>query len=103
MSCQIHVDDIGTIFRVTIIDCETGLPIDLSAATTLIIKFFLPDKSVIEKTAVFTTDGADGKIQYITAADDISQAGLWKIQAFAIDSGFENSSEVSEFRVYSNL
>jgi len=103
MTCQIRAGDIGTVFIVQIVDCESGLPIDLSLATTMTIKFLLPDKTVIERTAVFTTDGTDGRIQYVTIAGDLSLAGLWKIQAYAVDSGFTNNSEIEEFRVYSNL
>lgn len=103
MTCQIRVGDIGTIFRVTIIDCDTGLPIDVSAATTLTIKFLLPDLSVLEKSAVFTTAGVDGKIQYVTIDGDLSQPGRWKIQGFVVDSGYSNHSVVEEFNVLSNL
>ncbi len=103
MICNIQKLDIGTIFRVTIIDCETKLPIDLSSATEMKIKFFLPDKSVIEKTAVFTTSGIDGKIEYITVANDLSIAGRWKIQGYVVDSGYTNSSSVEEFIVSDNL
>ena len=100
---KIHKGDIGTKFKVKIVDDDTGLPIDTSSATTKTIKFQLPDLSVVEKTADFSTNGNDGYIEYITIADDLSQAGRWKIQGFVIDSGFENSSEVSEFLVHKNL
>lgn len=102
MTCEVHVDDVGTALIVTIVDCN-GDAINISAATEKKIKLTLPDLSVVEKTAEFSSDGTDGKIQYTTVADDLSQAGRWKIQGFIVDSGFENNSEVAEFKVYSNL
>jgi len=103
MTCQIHQDDIGTVFKTKIIDCETGAVIDISASTSRRIKFLLPDLTVVEKAAVFTTDGTDGYIQYVTVAGDLSQSGRWKIQGFIADAGFENNSSVEEFNVLSNL
>lgn len=103
MTCQIHVGDIGTKLIVTITDCDTGLPINISGATVKKIKLTLPDLSVVEKTAVFSSDGTDGKIEYATIASDLSQAGRWKIQGYIVDGAFTNNSEVAEFLVHSNL
>lgn len=100
---EIHKGDIGTKFKVRIVDEATDLPIDISAATAKTIKFFLPDLSCLEKDAAFSTDGTDGYIEYITVADDLSLAGRWKIQGFVIDSGFENNSAVAEFNVKDNI
>ena len=103
MTCNIQKLDIGTVFRAAIIDCDTGLPINISAATVKKIKFQLPDLTVMEKDAVFTTNGSDGYIQYKTVANDLSLAGRWKIQGYVVDSGYTNSSSVEEFIVLSNL
>ena len=103
MTCHIRVGDIGTVFIVTVIDCDTGLPIDVSAATTKTIKLLLPDLSVLEKAASFTTDGTNGKIQYTIASGDLSQSGRWKIQGYVVDSGYTNHSAVEEFNVLANL
>lgn len=103
MTCHIRVGDIGTVFIVTIIDCDTGLPIDVSAATTKTIKFLMPDLSVLEKPAIFTTDGTNGKIQYAIVDGDLSQPGRWKIQGYVVDGGYTNHSSVEEFTVLANL
>lgn len=102
MSC-VHLDDVGTIFKIKLVDCETGYAIDISAATTKTIRFQLSDGSFVSKPAEFSTDGTDGYIEYAAEPGFLSQTGRWKIQGFVIAGGFENSSSVEEFKVFSNL
>ena len=62
---QAHVNDIGTIFRVTVYDTTStgGTTVaDISGATTKKFTFKRPDGTTFEKTAVFTSDGTDGNI-----------------------------------------
>lgn len=76
---EIHQNDIGTIFRVTIYN---GTPIlDVSGATTKQILFQKPDGTAVTQTAAFFTDGTDGIIQYTTISGDLDQVGRWKLQA----------------------
>ena len=83
----VHNADIGTIFRLTIVDIA-GAAIDVSTATVKYIYFQKPDGTKKKKTAVFYTDGSDGKIQYTTVSGDIDQAGLWQVQGYVeISSG----------------
>jgi hypothetical protein len=104
MSNNIHVGDIGTIFKLKIVDDDTGLPIDVSLADTKEVKFRPPDGPSVTKTASFTTDGSDGWIQYTTIAADLSIDGDWDIQGFVVRTGFySNHSEVKEFVVHDNL
>ena len=66
---EAHVDDVGTIFRVTVYDTTSsgGTSVaDISGATTKQFTFKRPDGTTFTKTAVFTTDGTDGNIQYVT-------------------------------------
>lgn len=98
MSCnEIHVDDVGTEFIVTIEDCDG--PVDISAYTPLELTFAKPDGTKVTKTATFLTDGTDGKIHYITVAGDIDAEGTWQIQGLV--GGFHSS--ISSFPVYRNL
>jgi len=104
---KIHVDDIGTLFIVTIYDydeaTDTDVAIDISSATTKEIHFMDPGGNVTAKTASFTTDGTDGKIQYATILDDLDEEGWWKIQAFIIMPSGEWHTNIDKFRVYPNL
>jgi hypothetical protein len=98
---EIHLQDIGTVFEVTLLD---GVDIvDLTGASAQSIVFLLPDKSVVTKTSVFKTNGTDGIIQYVTLADDLSQIGKWKLQAVVVLPTGTWSSDISEFKVHDNL
>lgn len=72
---NIHVGDIGTIFRLTIKD-TAGTAINVSTASVKYIYFEAPDGTKTKKTAAFYTNGSDGIIQYIAVLGDIDQVGL---------------------------
>jgi hypothetical protein len=98
---DIHVDDIGTIFEITLL--EDGAAVDIADATAKHLVFQLPDGSTMSKPAVFASDGADGIIQYVTVSGDLSQAGNWKMQAKITTPAGSWSSSTSWFKVYGNL
>lgn len=103
MANEIHLNDIGTIFEITLYDCEIILP-DLPDATSLIIKFQKPDKkTTVDQPAEFKTDGTDGIVQYTTLNGDLDKTGNWKIQAFVITPSGSWHSDIGKFKVYSNL
>jgi hypothetical protein len=103
MACvqEIHVNDIGTVFEITLVDCDT--PVNISAATETTILFSKPDGTVVEQTAVFTTNGADGKIRYVTVDGDLDVDGKWKLQARVVMPSGAWSSNISGFTVKPNL
>jgi len=98
---EIHVGDIGTIFRVTLMDGSSVL--DVSGATTLEIIFKKPNNSNLTKTAILTGDGTDGIVQYTTVIGDLDSAGKWAMQANVVLSAGSWKSNVSTFRVHENL
>ena len=98
---EIHVDDIGTIFRVTLMDGD--VIVDISTATTKQLIFKKSDSTIVTQTAAFTTDGSDGQIQYTTLEDDLDIAGVWRLQAFVIMPTGEWSSDFGPFVVFENL
>ena len=98
---EVHLDDIGTVFRVTMYDGSDLL--DISAATDMKIIFQKADASVVEKTAVHYTDGTDGKMQYVSASGDLNIAGNWKIQAFVQLPSGQWKSNIEKFKVYKNI
>ena len=102
---ELHVGDWGTIIRVTVNDCsDSGSSVlDLSATTTKQIIFRKPDGTILTKTATFTTDGTDGKIQYTTVNGDIDIAGDWKIQVYLVFPSGSWRTDIGNFNVYSNL
>lgn len=106
---EIHVDDIGTIFEVTIIDPETDREMDISDATETLIYLLKPavDNDTppvrLDKTASFVTDGTNGKIQYATIAGDLDLDGTYKIQARVTTPDGVWNSQIQKLKVKKNL
>ena len=98
----IHNADIGTIFRLTIVD-TAGAAINVSMATVKYIYFQKPDGTKKKKTAAFYTDGSDGKIQYTTVSGDIDQAGLWQVQGYVETSSGKFFTVKTNFSVLNTL
>jgi hypothetical protein len=103
MANNIHVGDVGTVFKIKIIDDKTGNVLNLTGSSVKKIIFKKSDAAVVEHNAVFTTDGSDGLIQYKTVANDLDVDGLWYIQGRVVGGGYENRSEVKNFTVFANL
>jgi hypothetical protein len=103
---QVHINDIGTIFRVTVYDTtSTGSTTvaDISGATTKTFTFKRPNGTTFERTAVFTTDGTDGDIQYISVDGDLDVSGTWHLQAYVATSAGNWNTSVGTFKVHENL
>ncbi len=98
----VHNGDVGTAFRLTIVN-TAGTAIDVSTATTKYIYFQDPTGAKVQKTAAFTTNGSDGKIQYTTIAGDIDKVGTWQIQGYIETNIGKFWTEKDSFKVYSTL
>jgi hypothetical protein len=98
---EIHVDDVGSVFKVTIYDGATV--VDLSGATSIVLTFKKPNKALVRKTATNFTDGKDGVVKYTTVAGDLDIAGNWKLQAEVLFTSGHWWSNIVEFPVYPNL
>lgn len=81
MTTKVHDGDIGTVFRLTIVDADLSA-IDVSSATVKKIYFQDSSGNVTSKDAEFYTDGSDGIIQYTAVSGDIDEAGTWRIQGY---------------------
>lgn len=101
MSSEIHVDDIGTKFVVTVLD--DSAVVDISPAANLIIYFRKPDNSVLEKIASLSTDGTDGKMYCITESGDLDLTGNYKIQGKVILSTGTYYTSLGSFKVHCNI
>lgn len=99
---QVFVNDIGTVFRATIKEDDVAVPID-SATITKQFLFQPPSGISFIRPAVFTTDGTDGKMEYVTVDGDLSIGGDWKIQAYLVLSAWTGHSEIVQFKVYDKL
>lgn len=106
MACreEVHVDDVGTVFRSTVLDTvDPRVVADLSGVTTQEFIFKKPDETTITRTTSFTTDGTDGLIEYATIAGDLDQIGAWKIQAHLVNPSGDWHTTIHSFSVFGNL
>lgn len=83
MTVDAHVNDIGTVFEVTVTD-ENDVARDVSAVTAMHIDFRKPTGTVVTVVASLTTDGTDGKIQYKVPSGSplLDEVGRWEIQGY---------------------
>jgi hypothetical protein len=100
---EIHVNNIQTLFVFTIKDQdEQPVPITGPGAQVT-IKFHPPTKPTFYRTGGLTTNGADGKVQYVTVDGDLIEQGQWSAQAFVEVGGGKWHSDIYKFHVYPNL
>lgn len=103
---QAQVNDIGTVFRVTVYDTtSTGSTTiaDISDATVLKFIFRRPNDTTFERSASFTNDGTDGVVEYITVDGDLNQAGSWMLQAYVETPSGKWRTNTACFKVQENL
>ncbi len=101
-SPEIHLNDVGTQFIVTIYNQNEVIQ-DLSTATGLDINFYTPSRETKEKTATLYTDGTDGKIVYTLISGDIDESGEWSYQAVIEFSTGKWGTNIEKFTVYPNI
>jgi len=99
---EIRVDDIGTLFEITIYDQDDAI-LDVSGATTKQIIFKKPSGGRLEKDAAFSTDGTDGKIRCVSVSGDLSKAGFWQSQGYVVLPDGEWRTTIDTFEVHANL
>tara|TARA_R110002110_G_scaffold255061_2_gene470839 strand:+ start:1565 stop:1873 length:309 start_codon:yes stop_codon:yes gene_type:complete len=98
---EIHENDVGTKFLVTVTDGTSAVNISGASTKQLIIK--KPSGAKLTKATSFVTDGTDGKMQYSIAADDLDEAGTYKLQGRVIISDGSFYTDIHTFKVYRNL
>jgi hypothetical protein len=98
---DIHQNDIGTLFTITIVDCS--IPVNISGANVKNIKFTKPSGILVTKNANFLTDGSDGILTYTTVNGDLDEIGNWKLQAYLELGSNKYNSSIETFRVNRNL
>ena len=98
----IHVNDVGTLFKVTVWD-GTASPLNISTATVKQLRFLMPTGASFMRSASFITDGSDGGLKYISVTGDLPTPGDWIVQPYIeIPSACWHGSQTS-FEVYSNI
>ena len=98
---EIHQNDIGTAFTITIQDGTTA--VDISTATTKKIVFKKPSGTKLTYDTAFVSDGTDGKIKYNIVAGDLDEVGTYKLQSYVVISDGTFYTDITSFKVYRNL
>lgn len=103
MSAEIHVGDVGTVFRFTVQN-ENGEAEDISNLSTRQVIFKKPDGTKLSKTPSLTNDGTDGLMQYTIASGDIDIKGMWQVQGRVASTNNSNwYSDIHSFKVFENI
>jgi hypothetical protein len=95
---SVRLNDVGTVFKVTIKDPEGNI-VDVSSASTKQFIFKKPNRSLFNKNASFFTDGTDGVLTYTTTSGVIDAIGIWQIQVYLIISAGTFRSKKLRFKV----
>jgi len=102
MASEIHVDDVGTRFLMTVQDGSSG--VDLSAATILQVKFKKPSDLVVSRTASLLSDGsATSGVMYYDIVDELDEAGNYKLQGKVSVTAGTFYTDIHTFKVNCNL
>lgn len=101
MSSEVHINNVGTRFLVTIKDDDTI--VNVSGASLINMVFKKPSDTIMTKTGLLFTDGTDGKIYHDSIVGDLDEAGYYKLQAkIAFPSG-TYYTDIYTFQVFCNI
>jgi len=98
---EIHVNDVGTLFTLTIKDGDSA--VNISSATTKKIIIKKPSGTKLTYSTAFVSDGTDGKMKYNAVSGDLDEAGTYKLQSYVIISDGTFYTDITSFKVYRNL
>ena len=101
---QLQLNDVGTVLEITTTEEDGTTIVDISSATSLVIKIKKPvSGTVLQKTATFTTDGTDGKFECTIVVDDLDEIGLYYVQGYIVMPSWEGHTDRQEMYVNENL
>jgi len=103
MASEIHQDDLGTRFLVTVKD--DGVVVDVSGASLRQLTFKKPSDTLMVKTASIISDASavSGVMYYDTIADDLDEAGKYKLQGKVTLASGTYYTDIYTFQVHCNL
>ena len=103
MADEIHVNDIGTRFLITVKD--DGSAVDISSASALQINFRKPSDEIINRAGLKKGAGSSvsGVMYYDTVAGDLNEIGNYKLQGKVILTAGTFYTDIHTFKVHRNL
>lgn len=104
MASEIHQDDIGTRFLITVKDDGDLVNISgVGGSTIHQISFRKPSDTVVNRNATLQDFGISGVMFYDTVAGDLDEAGLYKLQAKVVIPSGTYYTDIYSFKVHSNI
>lgn len=94
-SINTQVKNIGLRIIVTVLEDEVAKDISSATNKKIILRSSLSQAGKV-RTALFVTDGTDGKLYYDTVAGDIDVDGVWKVQTYYEMTTFKGYTEAVE-------
>lgn len=91
-------NDTGIILNAILVDANNN-PINIRAATKMLMKIVYPDGASKDVKGSWLTNGLDGQVAYVTTAADLPQEGLHKLQVELTMFGSTQSTEMGKFWV----
>ena len=102
MASEIHQDDVGTRFLMTIKD--DGSTVNISGAPVKQLTFKKPSDTVVYRTASGVYDKmSSGIMFYDSVAGDLDEAGHYKLQAKVTMPSGTYYTDIYTFKVHCNL
>lgn len=99
---EIHVGDFGTQF-ISTINQESGIPLNISGATSITFRFLKPTGISVDKTGSLYMGGTTGKTIYIVENGLFDVSGLWKYQVILVIGAGKWYTNIVDFTVYPNI
>lgn len=99
---SIHLNNIGTVFSVTVYD-ETNTLVNVSGASVAEMLFYLPDTTIYTRSGVLQNAGISGVMQYTSVSGDLNQIGMWRYQGHITYGGRNLYTDITDFRVSNNI
>ena len=104
MASEIHQDDIGTRFLITVKDDGELVNISgVGGSTIHQISFRKPSDTVVNRNATLQDFGISGVMFYDSIAGDLDEAGLYKLQAKVVVPSGTYYTDIYSFKVHSNI
>ena len=103
MASEIHQNDIGTRFHLTVKDGSDY--VNISGATALQVDFRKPSDTVINRSGLRLDDGSSisGVMYYDAVAGDLDEIGKYKLQGKVFLSSGTFYTDIHTFQVHCNL
>ena len=104
MASEIHKDDVGTRFLITVKDDGNLVNISgVSGGSVHQVSFRKPSDTIIERNASLQDYGISGVMFYDSIAGDLDEAGVYKLQAKVIIPSGTYYTDLYTFKVHSNI